>query len=259
MRMKLRGNFRFFRWAIQSVSFIFLVLLVVAGVCLISVGAFGVTCIFGALQRALVEPVLSLLSMLLLFSIVPIIGTILLGRVFCGEICPVGTILDTFSRLPRVNFLKPIANPINKFALATGFLASSAFLKYPSFCAVCPIKGTCNSVSAGAVLRPAELAVLAVPMVLEFGGKKAWCRYLCPLGASFAFLSVKKLFGFKIDTKKCLRSSHPTACGLCAKACPTDAISEASFKTGEISKTECVACGRCYDACRFRSLKFGRV
>jgi len=257
--MKLRGNFKLLRWTIQAASFVFFVLIAVAGVCLITQGSFGISCIFGALQRILADPVWSLLSMLLLFTAVPVFGTILLGRAFCGWFCPVGTILDTFSRIPRVNFLKPLANPVNKFALAAGFLTSSAFLKYPSFCTVCPIKGTCNSVSLGAALRPTELAVLAVPIALELGGKKAWCRYLCPVGATLAFLSMRKFLGFRIDTSRCVRSSQPGTWGMCAQVCPTNAISETSFKTGEISGSECITCGRCYDACRHDALKFGKL
>lgn len=257
--MKLRGNLKIARLIIQAVSLLFFVLLVTAGVCIISAGSFGVSCVFGAFQKILAQPVLGLLTMLLVFMIVPVAGTILLGRVFCGWLCPVGTILDVFSRIPRVKIVRAVANPINKFALAAAFLTSSVFLKYPSFCPVCPIKGLCNSTGLNPTLRTAELTLAAIPLGLEFTGKRAWCRYFCPVGATLAFIGVKKLFRFKIDTKKCARSLRPGACGLCLKACPTDAVTEKSFKTGRIDAAECIACAKCYDACPTGTLGFGKA
>lgn len=256
--MQLRGNLKITRLIVQSVSFLFFVLLAAAGVCIASTGAFGVSCVFGSFQRILAQPFLSLATMLLVFMIVPIVGTILLGRLFCGWLCPIGTILDISSRIPRVKSLGFIANPINKFVLAAAFLTSSAFLKYPSFCSVCPIKGLCNSTGLNSALKPAELALMAIPLGLEFTQKRAWCRFFCPVGATLAFLSIRRFLGFSIDTNKCARSSNPRACGLCTRACPTDAIGETSFKTGKISGSECIACGRCYDACRSGALRFGK-
>jgi len=259
MEMKLRGKVRILRWIVQVSSLIFFVFVAAAGICVISMGSFRIDCIFGTLQRLFAQPTWTLLSTLFIFVLLPILGTLILGRAFCGWLCPVGTILDALSKIPRVNFIKPLTNPVNKFAVAVGFLIGSTLLKFPSFCLVCPIRGTCYSTGLSGVVKLAELALLSVPVGFEIGGKRAWCRYLCPVGAIFALLSFKKFLGFKIDTEKCLASKHARACRMCSRVCPTSAITETSFKTGDISRIECIACGKCYDVCKFNALKFGKL
>lgn len=45
-----------------------------------------------------------------------------------------------------------------------------------------------------------------------------------------------------VDESKC------TGCGLCAKECPTNAISMKKGKAG-IDMDECIRCGKCHDVC----------
>jgi len=52
-------------------------------------------------------------------------------------------------------------------------------------------------------------------------------------------------------------TSPDTSTVMGMRMCPTNAITEDSLKTGEISRTECIVCGRCYDVCMYDALKFG--
>lgn len=259
MKMKLRGNIRKLRWIVQIISSVFFIFISIAGLCVISMGSFRIECIFGVLQVFFAQPAWILLLTIFIFAALPILGTLILGRAFCGWLCPVGAILDALSKIRRVNFIKPLANPVNKFAVAGGFLMGSALLRFPSFCIICPIRGICYSIGLDGVVKPTELALLLAPLSLELGEKRGWCRYLCPLGATFALLSLRRLLGFKIDVKKCLASRYQRACRLCSKACPMNVITEMSYKTGNISGSECIACGRCYDVCPTGALSFGRL
>ncbi len=67
----------------------------------------------------------------------------------------------------------------------------------------------------------------------------------CPAGVCEA---LKK---FEIDKQKCV------GCTLCARNCPTKAISGEVKKPHEIDQTKCIKCGLCYKNCRFSAIKKG--
>jgi NAD-dependent dihydropyrimidine dehydrogenase PreA subunit len=53
---------------------------------------------------------------------------------------------------------------------------------------------------------------------------------------------------FEIRQDKCKR------CMLCVKECPVGAISGDRNKGILIEKTKCIACGECYNVCRFEAV-----
>ena len=62
----------------------------------------------------------------------------------------------------------------------------------------------------------------------------------------------KNLFEYKIDPEKCKK------CGLCARQCPTNAISGVLGKeTFKIDPAKCVKCGACVGTCRFKAIYKG--
>jgi ferredoxin-type protein NapH len=257
-RVIKRRKIKWLRYIFQAVSFVLLVLLVPigilavpAGICAIPIGGFSIDCIYGVVQRIFSSPLYFALYILIVFALVPIVGSLLLGRAFCGLMCPIGTILDVTGKIRRrAGFLKKLHldNKYNKYVIATSFAAASAVTGSPIFCLVCPIRGVCTAYGS---LKSLELSLTAVPLIFEASDKRAWCRYFCPVGAVMGFLGAKKLLGFKILSDKCIK------CKACMRVCPTGAITEESLKTGEISRTECIVCGRCYDVCMYDALKFG--
>lgn len=65
----------------------------------------------------------------------------------------------------------------------------------------------------------------------------------CPSGVCAALRT------YEIDTEKC------TGCTLCARKCPTDAISGKVKQPHTINQELCIKCGECYAVCRFDAVK----
>jgi len=63
-------------------------------------------------------------------------------------------------------------------------------------------------------------------------------------------LSCKELIAFYIDPEKC------SACGICRKKCPVDAIDGAKKKIHIIDQEKCTRCGTCFEVCppKFRAV-----
>ncbi|TET78545.1 MAG: 4Fe-4S dicluster domain-containing protein [Candidatus Cloacimonadota bacterium] len=61
----------------------------------------------------------------------------------------------------------------------------------------------------------------------------------CPAGVC------KELIEYGIDQEKC------NGCTLCARKCPTDAISGEQKQVHTIDTSKCIKCGICYEVCRF--------
>ena len=67
-------------------------------------------------------------------------------------------------------------------------------------------------------------------------------EHRCPAGVCAA------LTRFVIDPQAC------KGCGMCAKACPTEAISGARKQPSSIEPAACIACGSCREVCNFNAV-----
>ncbi len=218
-------------------------------------------CPLGALQNAVSasadRPAFYIVGLLLLFGL-------LLGRVICGFLCPFGLLQELLHRIPSKKLKKsPVTRKLSR--LKYGVLAVAALgipawyavrrVPLPAFCKyICPA-GTLEGAallllhpdngdlrqSAGALFFW-KLAVLLLVLAACVFVYRAFCRFLCPLGALYSLLSRLALLGVKIDASRC------TGCGACVKSCKTD------IRT--VGDGECVQCGECIDVCPERAISF---
>jgi polyferredoxin len=188
--------------------------------------------------------------------------TLVLGRFFCGWVCPLGTTIDLFDTLlgrkPRpATSLKWGKYLILLFLVAAAALGASfagffdplvildrslVLVFYPAATHVIGLFGNVKPVSftESAIALGSFLAIV----VLGFVAPRFWCRNLCPLGGLFGLLAKFSLFKFAFK-------GECRECGACANACPTGAIDE---RQQLVDSAECIDCLACRYRCRDRAV-----
>jgi ferredoxin-type protein NapH len=183
-----------------------------------------------------------------LLAVLPLfLLTIVLGRVFCGWLCPVHFLLEMTDSLRSliVRLGVPVHNfrlrRSTKFAvLGLGTLAT-AVLGAQIFPVIYPpaVLGRqmfeiifFGSLGGGAVF----LLLLAFGEI--FLSRRIWCRYLCPGGGLYALLSPLRVVTIKRSPALC------DDCAECDKACAFG-LSPMTDRTG----IECTSCLECVRAC----------
>ncbi len=198
-------------------------------------------------------------SSLILLGIV-FLSTVLIGRVFCGWICPLGTLGEWTARLSRKLGIRqrelpaPIDQPLRflKFAVLaliivlTWKLGTLAWRPYDPWVAWMHLSAGLE----GMAEAPWSFAVLFFTVIgASLFVERFWCRYLCPLGALLAPLQKLSLFKVRRSEEHCIH------CHLCGRSCPVRLDPESTEVT---TSAECLACGRCVEACpREKALFFG--
>jgi NosR/NirI family nitrous oxide reductase transcriptional regulator len=169
---------------------------------------------------------------------------LLWGRgVYCGWLCPFGALQELLFRIGQRLGIKGWELPtvVHERLLALKYivllglfgLSLQSLATAELFAEVEPFK----TVFSLRFIRDWPFVVYAV-MLLLIGlfVRKAFCRYLCPLGAALTFPSRFRIFDWLRRRKECGRP-----CQTCARECEVQAIRP----TGEIVETECHYCLDC--------------
>ncbi len=218
-------------------------------------------CPLGALQNAVAgsadRPAFYVVGLLLLFGL-------LLGRVICGFLCPFGLLQELLYKIPVKKVRKSaVTRKLSRvkygilavFAVGVPVWFALRRLPLPAFCKyICPA-GTLEGAflllihPANGALRAMtgglfwwKFTVLILVLVACVFIFRAFCRFLCPLGALYGLLSRLALLGVKVDGARC------TDCGACVRICPMDIRS--------VGDMECVHCGNCIQVCPVRAISF---
>lgn len=233
-----------------------------------SARVFGVsfTDLLAAAESALATR--SLLSVLAAGAIVPLLATLLLGRVYCGWICPIGLLMPLIRRLRGLlSFLELPPRDVrfwkgNKYALlgAAAVIALLGGLPILHYIYPPAIISRESHSFATVLFDRAEAGRFDFPWGFFSGGliflglvsfveialaPGFWCATLCPGGALYSALSRFKILRIKRTKAACVD------CDLCDKACPMQ-LTPMTDKTGG----ECDACGVCVDVCPTKALSF---
>ncbi len=216
----------------------------------------------------------------LIWALATVVGTILLGRFFCGWVCPFGSIHHFFGWLGRRK--KTAARKIElnryrraqavKYYILIGMLAMAAGawvsgrglaggtiltglldpipLMYRSVNLVLlPVADSFGNTISPSV-RHYEWAwligvVFVTAVMLNFVIPRFYCRFVCPLGALLGILGRFSIFRFGKNQTRC--SGY--------QLCQTD-CEGACTPAGQIRISECVLCGNCLHTCPKGTIAF---
>lgn len=177
----------------------------------------------------------------LLLFLVPVVGAFLLGRLFCGYVCPFGALQELVHvRRWALRVPEKLWRALSWFRyLPLVYLVGRALILHTvigqGFSPFKPLFSWGGT--AATITFTAALALLSVVVFRPF------CRTLCPYGALLSILSRFSLFRVHAD-EGC------RDCGLCTRVCPGRKI-----KSGTVDATECLLCGACAGTCGPRALK----
>ena len=210
------------------------------------------------------ESVVAVLVVVTIYSV--------LGRFFCGWVCPMDLLFSLFERKlnrprdpPLTRFHRPTrAEKIVPPVMMLVYIALSVALSQPFFTSYSPVAGTTKlgefivgvlahlpGASIGAVMAYATIAgfALVVNIIAEyvFGVKRFWCKFVCPIGNLYG-LVMNKYSPLAVQIakpEKCVR------CNLCSMACPMsiDIVSYIDQGKPSIRDHRCFHCGRCVEVC----------
>lgn len=154
-----------------------------------------------------------------------ILSMMLVGRVWCGVLCPEGALSEAVSRrgrkLPIPRWVRWGGWPLVGFVMTTVYGQLISVYEYGR--------------AALLILGGSTVAALVVGYL--FGrGKRVWCRYLCPVTGVFGLLAKLAPLHFRVDRSAWEAFPQRTAAVDCAP------LLDIGHMTGA---AQCHACGRC--------------
>ncbi len=209
---------------------------------------------------------------------------LVLGRIYCSVICPLGVMQDVVSwlhgRRKRNRFTYSKEKKWLRYGMLGVFIISavaginaivSLLAPYSSYGRIAsslfkPVYEAGNNVLASIAehfnsyafysvdvwmkslptLIIASVTFVAI-VILAWRGGRTYCNTICPVGTILSFFARFSWFKVRIDESKCVN------CGLCTKNCKASAI---DFKNHKIDYSRCVVCGDCLGKCHKGALSF---
>ncbi|HNX47972.1 MAG TPA: 4Fe-4S binding protein [Methanomassiliicoccales archaeon] len=179
------------------------------------------------------------LPMVALVTSIVILSSLLVGRVFCGYVCPPGA-LQELAYLAPIKKIKVPSSITVKVRLVV-FVAMLVLAVVFSF-NLTKVLGLPAFFQL--ILGPGLVIFLAI-IISSTVVYRPFCRFVCPFGALSSLLSWMSVYGVR-------RNSNCVDCGRCEKVCPPQVL---KGRAG----SECYLCGRCLATCHKDALKYSKV
>lgn len=217
--------------------------------------------------------------------VVVLLLTLLLGRVYCSTICPLGTLQDVVCFLRRKigkrhgyqyaaprNVLRHVILALTAVLLIAGSgLMLNVLDPFSTFGRVFsnlvrPVVLLVNNLAATVLEQLGVHALYRVPwpmtsplsvgvafamlllvVLLSVKHGRLYCNTVCPVGALLGLIARFSLFRITVAPDAC------KGCRLCERACKAGCI---DIRNKAVDFSRCVGCYNCFAACRDNALRF---
>ncbi len=204
-----------------------------------------------------------------------IVATLLLGRVYCSVLCPLGAVQDGVSwlsgrrkgRRARFGWTKPVTwlrwtvlglvvvAGLLGLAWVVGLVDPWAIFGRAAGSIVAPgVKAVAGTVSYAQdvyvksfVVLAVAVVTLAVMAVMAWRRGRTWCNTMCPVGTLLGLVARVAPVRMRFDEGKC------TQCGVCEKKCRSGCIDSEARR---VDYSRCVVCFDCVESCNFGAMKY---
>lgn len=193
------------------------------------------------------QPEVAVFALALTVCLVWLVVTLLLGRIYCSTLCPLGALMDLAGRARLRTRVYRYRRPLTWLRLAVlgvVLLLCAAGLLFPREWLlpfglyVSLVERLTNPQVASATF--VALAVAMAIVVMAFRSGRIACNTLCPVGTLLGLLSRRALFHFDINTDRC------TQCRRCVDVCKSQCI---DLDDHVVDMSRCVVCFDCLPEC----------
>ena len=194
-----------------------------------------------------------------IIGIIALFG-LLLARTICGFLCPFGFFQDMLYKVKSPKVKKSVYTRLLSylkyvFLITLVIAVPLIYHNVPGFCKyICPA-GTFEG-GVGLLSNPAnankypmldylfswKFILLVICVAASIFIYRAFCRFICPLGAIYGFFNKVALLGVKLEKSKCID------CGMCISKCKMD--------IRHVGDHECINCGECISVCPTKAISW---
>ncbi len=191
--------------------------------------------------------------------------TLLGPRIFCGYICPVGTIQELISmageklKIKRLSFSFPFSQVFRVgFFIAFIFLSATGIIHivYEGEVYASSLYDYLNAFHGFEFESPESVSAgifhylpLVLTVILAFKYYRPFCHFVCPVGLFTNWAEQISILRVNLDKKSC------TSCMICVKKAPCEAMTDILQES--TLRPDCFGCHKCIDVCPEKALSVG--